>query len=223
MEAARALGREMASRNVGLVYGGGNVGLMGAIAHSVADHHPEGEKAVIGVIPESLMDREVSGMTVGEVRVVQTMHERKAAMAELCDGFVTLPGGFGCVAAPFFPIILLVRARRYSMGPTHTMYMTNILCKQHRTMEEIMEAITWLQLGYHTKPVAFYNVYNFYDKLLEFFDGCVSAGFVRPQTRAIVLSDTDPAALLDKMAAFVAPPSVIALAKSGELDVRTRG
>lgn len=134
---------------------------MGAVAEAVAANHPDGAKAVLGVIPESLVSREVSGETVGEIRVVKTMHLRKAEMAEHADGFIALPGGFG-------------------------------------TMEELFETITWLQLGFHTKPVALLNVNGFYDKLVEFMDVCVQSGFVRQQTRDTVLYDSDPAALLDK-------------------------
>ncbi len=89
--AARALGRELAARGVGLVYGGGRVGLMGAVADAVLERSGE----AIGVIPRTLMDRELGHRGLTELRVVETMHERKARMAELADGFVALPGGIG--------------------------------------------------------------------------------------------------------------------------------
>lgn len=92
-EAARSLAAEMVKRNVKLVYGGGNVGLMGAVAHAV--HDGLGEGSVLGVIPEHLLPREVSGETVGEIRVTKDMHSRKATMATAAQGFVALPGGFG--------------------------------------------------------------------------------------------------------------------------------
>jgi uncharacterized protein (TIGR00730 family) len=90
-EMAAALGHTLARRGLGLVYGGGSVGLMGTLARTVRD----AGGAVVGIIPAPLTPREVSGEQIGELRVVATMHERKAAMAALADGFVALPGGFG--------------------------------------------------------------------------------------------------------------------------------
>ena len=92
-EAAVALGRELGRRRVGLVYGGGSVGLMGALAHAAQ----ESGCSVVGVIPESLTSREIMGARIGELIVVDTIHERKAIMASLSDAFVTLPGGFGAL------------------------------------------------------------------------------------------------------------------------------
>lgn len=91
VQSAQALGRELGRRNIELVYGGGNVGLMGVVADAVlaADGH------VIGVIPEALMARELGHRGIQDLRVVKTMHERKAMMADLADGFIALPGGIG--------------------------------------------------------------------------------------------------------------------------------
>ena len=89
--AARALGTELARRGLGLVYGGGNVGLMGIIADTVLENGGD----VVGVIPEALEAREVAHRGLPELRVVASMHERKATMADLADAFVTLPGGLG--------------------------------------------------------------------------------------------------------------------------------
>ncbi len=89
--AARALGRAIAARGLGLVYGGGRVGLMGA----VADAALAAGATVDGVIPSALMERELGHGSVTQLHVVSSMHERKAMMAELSDGFVVLPGGFG--------------------------------------------------------------------------------------------------------------------------------
>jgi len=89
--AARAMGRALAERDLGLVYGGGRVGLMGILADAVL----EAGGAVTGVIPHALMAREVGHRGLTELRVVRSMHERKALMADLADGFVALPGGFG--------------------------------------------------------------------------------------------------------------------------------
>jgi uncharacterized protein (TIGR00730 family) len=90
-EAARALGREVAARGIGLVYGGGAVGLMGIAADAALQAGGE----VVGVIPYGLLKREVGHGGGVEMHIVDTMHERKAKMAELSDGFVVLPGGYG--------------------------------------------------------------------------------------------------------------------------------
>ncbi len=89
--AARGLARQLVDRGLGLVYGGARIGLMGAVAEEVAGHGGE----VIGVIPQGLVDREVAATDLADLRIVGSMHERKALMAELCDGFVALPGGLG--------------------------------------------------------------------------------------------------------------------------------
>jgi len=96
-DAARALGAEMARRGIGLVNGGGHVGLMGAVADGVLAAGGE----AIGVIPRALMDRELGHRGMTELRVVETMHERKALMAELSDGFAALPGGIGTLEELF--------------------------------------------------------------------------------------------------------------------------
>lgn len=89
--AARSLGAEMASRGIGLVFGGGRIGLMGVIADAVLDAGGE----VIGVIPSALEDKELAHRGCTELHVVSTMHERKALMADFAKGFIALPGGFG--------------------------------------------------------------------------------------------------------------------------------
>ncbi|KAI5561000.1 hypothetical protein BDE02_16G083400 [Populus trichocarpa] len=110
--AATDLGNELVSRNIDLVYGGGSIGLMGLVSQAVHD----GGRHVIGVIPKTLMPRELTGETVGEVKAVADMHQRKAEMAKHSDAFIALPGGYG-------------------------------------TLEELLEVITWAQLGIHDKPV----------------------------------------------------------------------
>ena len=90
-EAAAALGQELVARNIGLVYGGASIGVMGAVADAVLQNGGE----AIGVIPQSLATREVAHSNLSELIVVTSMHERKATMAELADGFVALPGGWG--------------------------------------------------------------------------------------------------------------------------------
>src|SRR6516164_2274986 len=91
LQAALELGRAIAERRLGLVYGGGHIGLMGVLADAVLS----GGGEVIGVIPQALVDRELAHTGVTELRVVETMHQRKALMADLSDGFLALPGGFG--------------------------------------------------------------------------------------------------------------------------------
>lgn len=91
VEAARAFGRLLSERGIGVVYGGSNVGVMATLANEVLDNHGD----IIGVIPRMLVDREVAHRELSDLRVVDSMHERKAMMAELSDGFVALPGGIG--------------------------------------------------------------------------------------------------------------------------------
>jgi uncharacterized protein (TIGR00730 family) len=91
MDAARSLGRLLARRGIGVVYGGSNVGLMAALADAMGDELGD----VIGVIPRMLVDREVANTALSDLRIVDSMHERKAMMAELADGFIALPGGIG--------------------------------------------------------------------------------------------------------------------------------
>jgi hypothetical protein len=163
-DAARALGRELAVRGVGLVYGGGNVGLMGVIADAAL----EAGGRVTGVIPRPLVDREVAHAGLTDLRVVGSMHERKALMAELADGFIAMPGGFG-------------------------------------TLEEIAEAITWTQLGVHVKPCGLLNTAGFYDGLLAFVAHANDERFIKASNRDIVLADTDPVRLLDRLDAWQPP------------------
>ena len=166
-DAARELGAQMASRSLSLVYGGGHVGLMGIIADAVLAAGGE----VSGVIPTALMDAEVGHDRLTKLHVVKDMHERKAMMAELADGFIAMPGGIG-------------------------------------TLEELFEVMTWLQLGYHAKPVGLLNVNGFYDELLAFLDKQRDTGFLRREHRALLLTANDPAAPLEKMQAFEMPTGV---------------
>ncbi len=159
--AAQQMGTALGKRNLELVYGGGHVGLMGTVADAVL----AAGGRVTGVIPQSLRAKEVGHNGLTELIVTQSMHERKAKMAELADGFVALPGGFG-------------------------------------TFEELIEIITWGQLGYHGKPIGLLNVAGFYDGLLIFFDQAVTAGFIHPQHRAMLMVNDDAAALLDDFATY---------------------
>ncbi|MDR3576469.1 MAG: TIGR00730 family Rossman fold protein [Anaerolineaceae bacterium] len=100
LEMARQLGRALVQRKLGLVYGGARVGIMGEIAKTV--HELQGE--VVGVIPRDLFEKEVAFVGLSDLRVVESMHERKALMAELSDGFIALPGGLGTIEE-FFEVL----------------------------------------------------------------------------------------------------------------------
>jgi uncharacterized protein (TIGR00730 family) len=157
---AREVGETLARRGIGVVYGGGRLGLMGAVAAGALAAGGE----VIGVIPEALVGREVANPDCTELRVVPGMHERKLAFTELSDGFLTLPGGVG-------------------------------------TMDELWEAVSWAQLGYHAKPVGVLNAFGFYDLLLAFNHHMAEVGFIRPAHHGIILAEHDLGLLLDRMAA----------------------
>ncbi|XP_072971292.1 cytokinin riboside 5'-monophosphate phosphoribohydrolase LOG1 [Typha angustifolia] len=157
-EAAVELGKELVSSNIDLVYGGGSVGLMGLVSQAVH----EGGRHVIGVIPKTLMPREITGETVGEVKAVADMHQRKAEMARRSDAFIALPGGYG-------------------------------------TLEELLEVITWAQLGIHDKPVGLLNVDGYYNSLLSFIDKAVEEGFISPSSRHIIVSAPTAKELVKKL------------------------
>lgn len=158
--AARALGIILAERQIRLVYGGGRVGLMGALADAAIDAGGE----VIGVIPRALMDKELGHQGVATLHVVRDMHERKHMMATLAEGFIAMPGGWG-------------------------------------TLEELTEMLTWLQLGFHDKPIGLFNVAGYYDRLLAFEAQMVEEKFVRAGHRDLMCVASDPSDLLAKMAA----------------------
>jgi uncharacterized protein (TIGR00730 family) len=160
-EEARAFGACLARERITLVYGGGRVGLMGAVADGAltAGGH------VIGVIPSALVAKEVAHRGLSELRIVDSMHERKKVMAELADGFVALPGGVG-------------------------------------TLEEIVEMITWGQLGLHAKPCAFLNVAGFYDHLIRFLQGMVDHRFLMREHHSGLIFANDRETLLTKLREF---------------------
>ncbi|KAK2433915.1 Cytokinin riboside 5'-monophosphate phosphoribohydrolase log1 [Trifolium repens] len=157
-DAAIELGNELVSRNIDLVYGGGSIGLMGLISQAVYD----GGRHVIGVIPRTLIAREITGETVGEMKAVADMHQRKAEMAKHSDAFIALPGGYG-------------------------------------TLEELLEVITWAQLGIHDKPVGLLNVDGYYNSLLSFIDKAVEEGFISSKARHIIVSAPSTKELVKKM------------------------
>lgn len=138
-KAARELGAAMAKAGIRLVYGGGGIGLMGALAKSVVDH---GGK-VLGIIPDFLKRKEMPLDAVIDIVTVPNMHTRKMRMFTEADAFVALPGGIG-------------------------------------TLEELVEQLTWAQLGRHAKPVIIANVGGFWDPLRVLLDHMKSEGFIRP-------------------------------------------
>lgn len=138
VEAARAFGAILANNGIRLVFGGGAVGIMGAIAKSVLDH---GGK-VTGIIPEFLVAREHAMRGSDNLIVTRDMHERKRKMFEMADAFVALPGGIG-------------------------------------TLEEVVEQITWVQLGRHRKPILLANIKGFWDLLCALIDHMKKLEFIR--------------------------------------------
>ena len=146
VEAAIALGKVFAENNIRLVYGGGSVGLMGAVAKSVLDHGG----TVTGIIPDFLANRERMNPNLTELVVTPDMHERKRLMFERSDAFVALPGGVG-------------------------------------TLEELVEQMTWQQLGRHTKPVLLANIDNFWEPLIALLTHMRANQFIRPALDVDVL------------------------------------
>ena len=146
VEAAVALGKVLAENSIRLVYGGGSVGLMGAVAKSALDHGG----SVTGIIPEFLRARENALSQVQEMVVTPDMHERKRLMFERSDAFVALPGGVG-------------------------------------TLEELVEQMTWQQLGRHSKPVLLANIDNFWEPLLVLLAHMRATDFIRPALNIDIL------------------------------------
>jgi len=163
-EAAAELVRALARRGLGVVFGGGGIGLMNVIADTALELGAE----IIGVIPEALVAKELAHRRLSDMRIVHSMHDRKALMAELADAFVALPGGFG-------------------------------------TLEELCEVLAWAQLGLHRKPSGLLNVAGYFDPLLAFFDHATAERFLRPEHRAMVLVDSDPSRLVDRLMLFQPP------------------
>lgn len=149
--AAARLGETIAVEGHEVVYGGGRVGLMGTVADAAL---ARGGK-VIGFIPQALVDREIGHRGVTELIVTDSMHARKAAMADLSHGFIALPGGFG-------------------------------------TLDEVLEVLTWNQIGSIAKPVAFLDVDGYFASLFRFFDEAVADGLIRAEHRAMAQRADSP-------------------------------
>jgi len=175
IELARQVGETLARRDIGIVYGGGRLGLMGVLASSALLAGGE----VIGVIPEALVSKEVVNYDCTDLHIVCSMHERKALFTQLANGFLTLPGGVG-------------------------------------TMDELWEAVSWAQLGYHAKPVGLLNAFGFFDKLLAFNQHMVECGFIRPAHEGIIIAEHELDLLLARMAAHQPHPPIFGM-KAGEL------
>lgn len=165
-EGAVQLGKELAKRQITLIYGGASVGIMATVADTVLQ---EGGK-VIGVIPTLLEEREIAHQQLTELIIVNTMHERKSKMMELADGFIALPGGPG-------------------------------------TLEEFFEVFTWNQIGLIQKPCAIFNIEQYFDLLISFFDHMQQEQFLKAQYREALIVDGNAAALLDQCQSFV-PPAI---------------
>ena len=165
VEIAAELGRSIATLGHGVVYGGGRVGLMGIVADAALAAGGE----VFGFMPQALVDREIGHHGLTELLVTDSMHTRKAAMADHADGFIALPGGYG-------------------------------------TLDEVMEILTWNQIGSIAKPVAFLDVGGYFDSLFRFFDEAVVAGLIKPEHRAMAQRATGVGEAIE-IATGPAPPS----------------
>jgi uncharacterized protein (TIGR00730 family) len=179
IESAIGLGKVMAENGIGLVYGGGSVGLMGAVAQSVLDNGGR----VTGIIPEFLTKRENAMVGAQELIVTHDMHERKRLMFERSDAFVALPGGIG-------------------------------------TLEELVEQLTWQQLGRHSKPILMANIDNFWEPLLQLLTHMRSTAFIRPTLPLDVLKAERVEDILPRLRAAAAQASDEA--KTLAPDVATR-
>jgi uncharacterized protein (TIGR00730 family) len=173
IESAIALGKTLAENGIRLVYGGGSIGLMGAVATSVLDHGG----TVTGIIPDFLTARENALKRVQEMIVTPDMHERKRLMFERSDAFVALPGGVG-------------------------------------TLEELVEQLTWQQLGRHTKPVLLANIDGFWEPLLALLAHMRATEFIRPSLSLDILKAERVEEILPRLraAAARAPDSTRELA-----------
>ncbi len=166
VEAAIAFGKTLAEDGIRLVYGGGSVGLMGAVAKSVLDHGG----AVTGIIPEFLTNRENALKRVQELIVTPDMHERKRLMFEHSDAFVALPGGIG-------------------------------------TLEELVEQLTWQQLGRHAKPILLANIDGFWEPLLSLLAHMRETEFIRPNLQVDILKAERVEDILPRLRAAAAGAS----------------
>lgn len=164
-DVTRALAQTLVEQKINLVYGGGQVGLMGVLADEVLARGGE----VLGVIPQALSKKEVAHAGLTRLYEVKSMHERKQLMYDLSDGFIALPGGWG-------------------------------------TLDELCEIVTWAQLGLHQKPCGLLNAQSFFDSLLQFLEDCTRHSFIKPEHRDLLIVESSPISLLNKMKNYKAPP-----------------
>jgi hypothetical protein len=164
LEAARATGRAIAGQGLTLVYGGGGTGMMGA----VADAALLAGGRVVGIIPEQFNNPTLAHAGLSELRVVDSMHTRKAQMAAEADAFLALPGGFG-------------------------------------TLEELLEILTWAQIGLHRRPVGLLNTLGYFDLLLAFFTKAQAEGFIYSEHKELLVSEAEPDKLLARLADYTPP------------------
>ncbi|MGN6287577.1 MAG: TIGR00730 family Rossman fold protein [Afipia sp.] len=179
IEGATAFGKTLAENGVGLVYGGGSIGLMGAVAKATLDNGG----TVTGIIPEFLTVRENALKRAQELIVTKDMHERKQLMFDRSDAFVALPGGIG-------------------------------------TLEELVEQLTWAQLGRHTKPILLANIAGFWDPLLVLLDHMRDKAFIRQNLAVEVLTADRVEDILPTLEAAAAPKPEAT--KHMEADVASR-
>ena len=161
LQAAREMGQVIAAQGISLVYGGGGTGMMGAVAGGVLGAGGE----AIGVTIKLFNNAALGRPDLAELYVYDTLHERKAKMVELSDGFVALPGGLG-------------------------------------TLDELVESLTWAQLGLHAKPVGLLNPNGYFNPLLSMLDQARQAGFLYSDHNEILIHEQDPARLLERMKTF---------------------
>lgn len=164
IRSAQLLGQYLAENGITLIYGGANVGIMGAIADSTL----ENGGSVKGVLPKFLQGKEIAHTGLTELIICETMHERKIKMFELSQGFVALPGGFG-------------------------------------TLEEVVEILTWQQLGFHKYPVGFLNIGGFFDHLRMFFDEMERTRLLKAENKKMALFGSSVLDLLNTMKSYKAP------------------
>ena len=162
-DSAKNLGLELVKNNIDLVYGGGNMGLMGIVSQAVLN---SGGRS-IGVIPKAIADK-VDHHEISELHIVKNMHERKQKMFDLSDAFIALPGGFG-------------------------------------TLEEILEIITWAQLGFHQKPIGLMNIEGFFNSLFDFFNKSVTQKFIKSEHVDMIKSESTPSLLLKALKTYQLP------------------
>jgi len=160
------MGECLVQRGITLVYGGGQVGLMGVLADAVL----ESGGTVVGVIPKPLATKELLHPRATQMHVVPGMHARKAKMVELSDAFVALPGGYG-------------------------------------TFEELLETITWAQLGIHAKPAGVLNVAGFFDPLVALIERAIEHDFIKPNNRELLVVESEPGQLIDRLERHELPPA----------------